>query len=404
MKTIIIFGICFFFSMADVEAQRADRQVFWRDLQAKYEADSNKVVRVYLDKFGYFYPASAVTIDKQQFLFPAQDSSDKEKITSKTIASANLHAYFHNNQVAHDMLLKYYHVSPTGDYDKDYKKVEEQELRQISLRVHRLVKKLQAKNIVFLIHGFNVDDPVSRYTFFEQSVTDKGYDAKVKPLYIEIYWDGLTVSGTDLLAIWKHAQNNTRWVSLAVRSLMHHLTDRLPFTVVTHSLGASVATGALFNTSTKWEIDGNTPEVDSIAASIPAPVDVPVRLGMIVPAIPGGNTFVDFNRRSPDIKAMANNITGIAIGYNPKDYATSKAFFSTKFGATTLGCDYKNELRSVMMALQYCGYSATQIQKMVYPVQFTTPNVGIGFQDHDFQKYMEDDIDFSLFLAKLFGE
>jgi hypothetical protein len=405
MKAIIIFGICCIFGIADVEAQRADRQVFWRDLQARYEADSNKVVRVYLDKFGYFYPATAVTIDKQLFLFPPKENKKSPKVTSKTTASANLQAYFEKNQAAQDMLLNYYHVSRTGDYKQDYKKVEEQELRQISLRVHRLVQKLQAKNIIFLIHGFNVEDPVSRYGFFESSVTQKGYDTKVKPLYIEIYWDGLASGGADLLGIWKHAQNNTRWISLAVRSLMQHLTDRLPFTVVTHSLGASVATGALFNTSAKWEIDDNTPEVDSIAASTPAPVDVPIRLGMIAPAIPGGLTFVDFNHRSPDIAAAANNITGITIGYNPKDFATSKLFFSAKFGATTLGCNFENELRSVMVALQDCGYSPALIQKMVYPVQFTTPpKIGFKMQDHDFQKYMEDDIDFSLFLAKLFGE
>jgi hypothetical protein len=358
-------------------------------------------VRVYLDKFGYFYPATAIPIDKQLFLIPPQEHN----VNALTIASANLYAYFHTNQGARNALFNYYHVSQTGHFDQDYKNVEEEELRQISRQVHRLVQNIQAKNIIFLVHGFNVTDPVSRYTFFERSVTQKGYDVKVKPLYIEVYWDGLTsVSGTDLLAIWKHAQNNTRWISLALRDLMRHLTDRLPFTVVTHSLGASVATGALFNTSSKWPVDGNTHEVDSIAASIPVPVDVPVKLGMIVPAIPGGLTFVDFNRRSPDVTAATNNITGVAIGYNRRDYATSKAFFSASFGATTLGCDHENELRNVMVALQGCGYTPTQIQQMVYPVEFTTPNVGFGLQDHDFQKYMEDDINFSLFLAKLFNE
>ncbi|NHA03494.1 hypothetical protein G7092_06805 [Mucilaginibacter sp. HC2] len=401
MKVIVVFGVFFFFSIAAVMAQPANRQVFWRDLQSRYEADSNRVVRVYLDKFGYFYPVNAIPIDKQLFLFPAREHN----VNASTISSANLYAYFHANQTAQNALLNYYQVSQTGNFDRDYKKVEEQELRQISRQVHRLVENLQAKNIIFLVHGFNVTDPVSRYVFFEHSVSQKGYDTKIKPLYIEVYWDGLTsVSGTDLLAIWKHAQNNTRWVSLALRDLMRHLDDRLPFTIVTHSLGASVATGALFNTSSKWLADGNTHDVDSIASSIPAPVDVPIKLGMIVPAIPGGLTFVDFNHRSPDITTVANNIVGIAIGYNPKDYATSKAFFSTSFGATTLGCDHENELRNVSLALRGCGYSLAQVQQMIYPVQFTTPNIALGLQDHDFQKYMEDDVDFSLFLAKLFNE
>jgi hypothetical protein len=396
MKVSLIFLGCMFTVLMG-HAQKADRQVFWRELQNKYDSDSDRVVRVYLDKFGYFYPSPSVPIDKKLFLFPAA------RVNSRTINSGNLFAYFRKNLKDQAALMRYYNVQSSGNYEQDYKAVEEQELRKIDRQVHRLIQKSQAKNIIFLIHGFNVTDPVSRYAYFEQAVKTKNYESKLKPVYVEVFWDGLSSKGGDLLKVWEHAQNNTRWISLALRDLMRHLSDRLPVTIVTHSLGASVATGALFNTSSKWRNDANTPQVDSIAAAIPAPVDVPVNLGMIVPAIPGGLTFVDFNKRSPGITAPVNNIRSIAIGYNPKDYATSKAFLSSKFGATTLGCNYDNELRRVTMALQGLGYEAGQISRMVHPIQFTTPVIALGLQDHDFQKYMEDDIDFSLFLDKLFN-
>ena len=65
--------------------------MFWQDVQHNYQQDTDRVVRVYLDKFGYFYPSPEVTIDKKEFLFP---SYLKFKATAETEASANLYAYF----------------------------------------------------------------------------------------------------------------------------------------------------------------------------------------------------------------------------------------------------------------------------------------------------------------------
>jgi len=60
-------------------------------------------------------------------------------------------------------------------------------------------------------------------------------------------------------------------------------------------------------------------------------------------------------------------------------------------------------VRNVLTSLNNCGYNATQIEQMVYSLPFTTPRVFFGLQDHEFLKYMQDDVDFSTFLAKLFN-
>jgi len=379
-------------------AQFANRQVNWRTLQTQQAADSDKVVRVYLDKFGFFYPDIAVPIDEHKFIHPSSLS------TAKTIGSANLFAYYGRNDADCEALLNFYQVPKSGIFSKDYYAVQEKELQNINRQVRKLVSSLHAKTIVFLIHGFNVNDPSGDYQYFETAVTTQGYDAKAKPVYIEIYWDGLSNKlPTDIFSVWPHAQNNTKWVChLAVRDLMRHLTDRLNIVVVTHSLGASVGTGALFNTSTKWGPSGDKAEVDSISNNTPAPVDVPIRLGMIVPAIPGGSTFIDFNKRSPDIIPAKNNITRVVIGYNPWDYATSKLKHASIYGSTTLGCNFNNELDKVRDSLIKIGYSPADYDKMVVPIQFSTPQILGKYQDHAFQAYMNDTLNFKTFLKQLF--
>ncbi len=408
MKRLAFPLILLLFLSAQTMAQSANRQVFWRNIQAKYAADTTKVVRVYLDKFGYFYPSTAVAIDQDNFYYPPSTRTFKKRLSAKSIASANVYEYFHLHNDRQQALFNYYRVTASGNYLNDYRAVEEKELQNLNRQVHQLVTQFQAKTVVFLIHGFNVADPTDDYDLFIKSVGDNGYNEKVKPVYVEIYWDGLTAEKWyDYLAIWEHAQNNTRWISLSVRNLIQHLTDRLNFVIVTHSLGASVGTGALFNTSSKWKLSEDKAEVDSIAAAIPAPVDVPIRLGMIVPAIPGGATFVDFDKRSPDIIATRNNINRIIIGYNPLDYATKKVILSKYFGATTLGCDNgygtsRDELSRVAQAMAGCGYNDTSQQSLLFRIHFTSPPVFGKYEDHSFGAYMRDQDDFKTFLTRLF--
>ncbi|TWJ04959.1 hypothetical protein JN11_00683 [Mucilaginibacter frigoritolerans] len=390
-------------SAVSVSAQRPDQQVFWRLVQVK-NAPNQKIVRVYLDKFGYFYPDIAVPIDQHAFWLPDGHNSATDT------ASGNLYHYFKLHPVATKAMLRFYKVNSVGKFNADYYHVQEQLLQKINRQLHGLISNSHAKTIVFLIHGFNETDPTAEYAFFENRVSALGYEKKARPVYIEIFWDGLS-TGNDALSfpsVWKHAQNNTRYVGLSVRELMRHLSDRLNFVVVTHSLGASVGTGALFNCTSKWRKYSDPTidyELDSLSRTITTPNDVTVHLGMLAPAIPGYNTFIDFDNRSPNVIPSQNKISIVSVGYNPNDYATSKYVLAAVMGATTLGCDYHfprhpDELDQTRRSLSINGYPHPE--KLLLPIHFQTP-AKFGKQDHAFEAYMQDTLHFNMFLKALFN-
>jgi hypothetical protein len=391
-------GFCLFlflFFDGFANAQPATNQICWRKVQLQNEQE-HSAVRVYLDKYGYFYPATSVPIDEQQLLNPYPGASALDT------ASGNLYAFFKRHPANARQLFTAYGITPTQSFNADYYNTQEAYLCRVATAVHAQVAAKGAKTIVFLIHGFNETDPTAAFQYFEKAVTAGGYDTSAKPVYIEMFWDGLSTYDNifKFPAVWKHAQGNTRYVSLSVRDLMWHITDRLNFVVVSHSLGGSIATGALFNCTSKWKRSRDTTidhELAGLMKTIPSSTDVHLRLGMIVPAIPGAATFADFNHRSPDISTPNNHIDKVVIGFNPKDYATRKYVLSATEGATTLGCNWHNEIDKVKNTLSGLGYPGSLISK----VQFTTPPK-YGLQDHDFKAYMNDAPDFKQFLDQLF--
>jgi len=119
-------------------------------------------------------------------------------------------------------------------------------------------------------------------------------------------------------------------------------------------LGASVVTGALWNTSSKWPVTQGQNFYQEMRC-IPTPQQKDIRIGMLAPAIPGVSTFIDFNRRntglSKDIEILAtqNNIIKVIIGYKEHDEILRKYVdISNKFGATTLGANALTDKKSNM--------------------------------------------------------
>jgi hypothetical protein len=397
---------------ADAQKQK---QLWFRPVQKQNASDHDEVIRVYFDKYGYYYPKPEVPMDSVNFFNP---DHPRQKATDTT--SGNLFYYFTKSPQRMALLTNGYQITATGDADKDYNHVQDSIIAGLNAQVHSLVRRSNGKTLVFLIHGFNDSNATGEYRKFRQAVRDLGYGSTARPIYIEIFWDGLTAHGGNpaFAGIWAHAQDNTRWVSLALRNLMVRLKDRLPIVVVTHSLGASVGTGALFNTVSKWgkyndsKIDA---ELDQLLASAP-PMDVRIRLGMLAPAIPGASTFMDFNNRhyrKPYISILENNIERVVIGYNPYDYATTKAFFRSMsilaphYGATTLGCDYsdnkgQDEVLRVKNELVKLGYGP-HIDRLLFTRQFTTDPAGHGTQQHSMEYYIKDTASLKVFFNDIFG-
>lgn len=392
--------------------------MYLRNNQVANAGKTDGVIRIYIDKFGSLYPSIDVPIDSDQFKKAGFLQSGL-----KGRQACNLFGYFTSDPQRLSALTAAYHIPISGSPATDFQNVQMQIVTGYVEAISAQVKEQQAGMVVFLVHGFNEPYPEAdvNYPTVEGSLLLNPDAARQKPVFVEIYWDGLNAFGHATLKemrIWPYARDNSRWVGLSLRNIIYQLEQkvRLPLTVVTHSLGAGVATCALFNTTYKWHNDAEMAPglLDKIheMMAVPTP-SVEVRLGMLAPAIGGQPTFVDFNKRSPaDITAAQNNISRVVIGYDPFDFATSKDVLKITSlapydGSTTLGCDYYwpksriTDMELVANCLIDLGYNPSGL---LFPVRFDTgvrPFTG-GNHEHFMQYYMCDTTNAKRFFEDLF--
>lgn len=231
-----------------------------------------------------------------------------------------------------------------------------------------------------------------------------------KRVFMEIYWDGLSGNNFDAKRFWSFAQLNSSYVANAVRKIINVSGKDTKIRIITHSLGGSVGTGALFNTNSKWKKPENE-EYYKERWQITTPTQKDIRIGMIAPAIPGVNTFVDFNCRTKDkifkdIKPADNNISRVIIGFKEKDEALLKNPLkkADKFGSTSLGANAlicrktgEREIDNVIEQMKTLGYDNEN-----------TPIRTVDFKDSAFEKehglyyYLQNEYAFDKFLNHLF--
>jgi hypothetical protein len=386
-----------------------NNQTYFRKVQVKNQPNPQKdIIRIYIDKYGYFYPDIAVPINRHIFLRPT------DRVKDADTTGANLYYYFTSNPRPLDSLARFYRVPNTGKADKVYNAVEDKEVAAYAYKIHQMVVRLHADKYVVFVHGFNVEDATEDYDLLKKKIEEGHYNDRKHMVFIEVYWDGLKNLNnkvTSAIKIWEHAQNNSRYVGLALRKVLDNLKDPVPLVIITHSLGASVGTGALFNCTSKWgkmKNERDQLEMDNLM-KMRTPTFPDIRLGMLAPAMPGVETFIDFNKRSPDIEAKDNRIYPVVIGYNPYDFAVSKWFLSAKMGATTLGCNYitkkQPEIDRVKQVLaDSLKYDTTYINKLIVPIQFKTKKKFpiLHLEEHDLSYYLKDTVNIKKFMDDLF--
>lgn len=200
-------------------------------------------------------------------------------------------------------------------------------------------------------HGFNDANPTEDYVVTEKKILSQ---VKKDIIFLEVYWDGLTANqgNPGFEKIWGPAQLNSTRSAVTMRKLISKINFDFKVRVISHSLGASVATGALFNTISKWRHPEDLEKYYNCVQNIDAPKNPDIRLGMLAPAIPGLTTFEDFNKRlkrNLPIDPSENNINKVVVCYNCNDYATTKDIYkirllADKAGSTSLGCNFKGEV------------------------------------------------------------
>lgn len=416
MKNFLLLFLCLYFSSCITNRQR---QVWMGPLQQTHQADRERVLRIYFDKQGNLYPGTEDFIPAKNFFDPvAAKKTFKEKPHT-----ANLETYFTSHPVELKKLFLHYcpaaAVSPAARdsfYTVQYfiRKNHVQELE-------KAFASQKEKTLVLMIHGFNSPNPTGEYQMLRNAIRKQGYDTG-NFVYLEVYWDGLTANqGNPVFeGIWKKALENSAYAALGLRRMLALLDPAVKIRIITHSLGASVGTGALFNTETKWRKRGFKNVGRKLAyeygqnffdslRSVPAPRQ-DCRLGMIAPAIPGYNSFIDFNKRNPDITPAQNNISRVVVGYNVNDFAVTKRLFKVDmaryFGSTSLGCNKvhrgKPEMQRAEEVLLQNGYSAGQARQILIPVDYSRYGKKIKSEEHGLYYYLSDTLCTDEFLKKLF--
>lgn len=402
IKNLLGLSLIFIFSSCFINRQR---QVLFTELKDAHEADKN-VVRVYIDKRGKLYPNN-VYIPFQSFFMVG------DKLSSYNVEkTGSLENYFANSKTGLKKLAEVYHL-PLAGTDSLAIFHQSQDIIQASLvnQIHQLIKESISKTVIVLIHGFNDPNPTGDYQRMRNYI--KNYKKINDAVYIEIYWDGLTANqgnpGTS--KIWGYAQTNSSFAANTVRKIVNKIDSIAHIRILTHSLGASVATGTLFNTYSKWEItEGQDFYTEMI--SIEAPKQKDLRLGMITPAIPGVNTFTDFNHRvgTTNMPIEKNNISRIIVGFKETDVAMRKGFFqksrwlSKVKGAITLGSnaktDGKEEFIRVLDTMRGLGYNNPE--SIIRRVDF---KAGEFYKnEHGLYFYMQNETALKLFLDYLFDD
>jgi len=326
------------------------------------QANCIKNLKVYLDREGNLYPPSEIhSTDKDKFWNP----NKHWRITGDT--TSKLKVYFdHQPEILEN-------VCNQLDIEKDFNSLQTHLLQAYTKQINAEVAK--GNKIVFLIHGFNSNQKNSKESFEALKIE---LNKKDNLSVVEMYWDGLSFSLG--VGIWGAAQANSAFVGLGVRKLLNLISSNAEIILLTHSLGASVATQSLFNVS-KWSSEFQK-EVDEKAKAIPTPPQKDITLAMIAPAIPGKNTFDDLGETTYDDTCHINKII---VGYNKKDSALKKGIglvLKKHFGSTSLGCNADNEVEKVKKKL------AENFKE----IQFHSFDLNIGLEDpenHSVKGYIE---------------
>jgi hypothetical protein len=310
------------------------------------EARHDGVIRLFFDRMGTIYPDAPLT--------------NAEVYSS---GSSLKWLYTKTNVAIFERTLKYYGLPGSTTPDELQQYIIDQQVAKIN-------KLSKGKQLVFLIHGYNnhplkpKDDNSSvSFGILREIITQKYPQRPIQ--FVDVYWDGCaSVNGNPILDIpnsvniWNNAQAASNNVAIEFRRILSRL-DNDNNIVITHSLGASIITCALFNV-VKFkdnEFMQHISEKYANAALYSTPTKT-FRVGMLAPAIPGANSFDEYHERTPSGNSYNYEFR---IGFNARDKVLRKYVGLAQYiGSTTLGCD-RTELANVVKSMNVAGHEVVTV-------------------------------------------
>jgi hypothetical protein len=305
------------------------------------------IIKLYIDREGHLYPPEAHVTPHYFYLLHQKGA--KKNQNNPEFATVQ-YAIRKNDSLTRSFIHQRYGMPGTDTSGRFFQNLQST-LRKISLeKINSSLKVSGNKELVVLIHGFNDPEPDSYYFSLRRSIN--AYLGKT-PTYIEVFWDGLNALGSNpaVAGIWQKARLNSAKVGLGLRNILKGLPTNVNLTVITHSLGASVATHFLFNPQVWPKKFQESLELEYMSSSIPTPACSSINVGMLAPAISGTTIFDDVLNTIPE--KNKSTIKKLVIGYNHFDYAVTKGgLFPRWFGNTALGADNRAEVKKTFQVLQ----------------------------------------------------
>lgn len=306
--------------------------VFFGERSRMMAAPDANVIRVFMDKAGFYYP----------------DFYINDKSLEKNCSSLKSWYEAHPKQL--DTLCRNYRVDEELATAEKINRLNDSIAQSYARSINQ--RLAGHPTVDLLIHGFRKkaygdagtgsSHSTSDFGRFEQVLS--GYTKKEKVLYVEIYWDGKFITP---LQSYKYrgfrlfenaAIPNAQTVGLQLRRLVANIkSDTL--NLITHSLGAMVGSELLFNASKGAFAD---------EAVLPTPAQQ-MRICMIEPAI-GADLFDAYYARTAQSNFQNADNYRLGIVFNEHDFVLLKAYnwrfvhisaTPLEYGNTSLGCNYQ---------------------------------------------------------------
>jgi hypothetical protein len=283
----------------------------------------------------------SIHFDCEGFPYPDYRIPDSTLVQTE----GSLYRWFQQYNEAFISICANYNYFPESIEERTITTLRDSILQRWIVKINRQAKAYPA--VAFYIHGFRKEfvqkgndvTSVAEFAMLKENLAT--YDHP-KALEIEVYWDGMydccfsanRKRNKELFSMYKAADYYAYRVGINLRRVLTGIeTQHLQ--LLAHSLGARVATSALFG-----KID-----------DIPTPSQETVSICLLVPAIDGPETFTTYYDRRSETDLKTRDNYRLLIVYNEEDFVLLKKDPKTgmfgpgpkKYGETTLGCNYKGE-------------------------------------------------------------
>jgi hypothetical protein len=204
----------------------------------------------------------------------------------------------------------------------------EESLAMYARTLHEKAKHSSANCIVVLIHGYNNSVKAANTNY--EKVRSKLADlSKLRPVFVEVFWDGLHRGPLTLpapLLYWFDALTYSNLAGqVGLRSLLNRRPSDLPVLFLTHSRGAGVAFSCIADPLYDNRIRVGEHEASNLT-SAPSVAAI-----CLAPAVGNGHPLLRVRSKLP-----INSSLG--IGFNTRDPALQKSFIDERFfGDTSFG-------------------------------------------------------------------